>query len=207
MMTNPKYKDIPRLEGDPIPIEETEVLETTVQYETLEQAELPEHEEEEQEELIPEIRERPEPIHLIEFANNQYEPSRQTSPPSSSTKRAPAVPTPPPQQPPSVRPSSSLLITSEWSEDEDYQSEDDEEEWIGSPIDIKNGRKYYRGLKRNKEEFFLHECAFFRSNSRQPFIGRLMELWEEEDRTKMVRAKWFYRGTSDPCVNPLFMEH
>jgi len=62
-------------------------------------------------------------------------------------------------------------------------------------------KKYYKGIRRNKEDFYLEECAFFQSDSHQPFIGKLIELWEETDGTKMVKAKWYCRE-SDTVLEP-----
>jgi hypothetical protein len=56
---------------------------------------------------------------------------------------------------------------------------------------------------RDKENFYVNDCALFRSDGAHPYVGRIVDLWEDKTGEKMLNVKWFFRGREtalDPAI-------
>ncbi|KAA8525308.1 hypothetical protein F0562_007163 [Nyssa sinensis] len=80
------------------------------------------------------------------------------------------------------------------------------------------GRKkevqFYESFNYDGVEYTLHDCVYMHKEGEpEPYIGKLIKIWENPDKTKKVKVQWFFRpseisnwlGDEEALENEIFL--
>ncbi|KAK1299244.1 hypothetical protein QJS10_CPB14g01128 [Acorus calamus] len=55
------------------------------------------------------------------------------------------------------------------------------------------GVRFYESFTYDGDEYSLYDCAYFyKEGMKEPYIGKIVKIWEQPDRKKKVKALWFF---------------
>ena len=95
----------------------------------------------------------------------------------------------------------------------------------GQHIEFQWGKKRVTGVKNTDVQFYesftydgvvyaLFDCIYlYEEGESEPYIGKLINIWEKPDKTKRIKVLWFFRpceilnflGANVTCDNELFL--
>lgn len=56
--------------------------------------------------------------------------------------------------------------------------------------------RFYESFTYDGVEYALYDCVYmYKEGEPEPYIGKLIKVWENADKTKRVKVLWFFR----PC--------
>lgn len=56
--------------------------------------------------------------------------------------------------------------------------------------------RFYESFTYDGVEYALYDCVYmYKEGELEPYIGKLIKIWENADKTKRVKVLWFFR----PC--------
>lgn len=74
--------------------------------------------------------------------------------------------------------------------------------------------QFYQSFIYDGVEYGLYDCVYmYNEVEPEPYIGKLVKIWENPDKTKKVKVLWFFRpceiayylGAEDTAENELFL--
>ncbi|KAF5748240.1 hypothetical protein HS088_TW04G00192 [Tripterygium wilfordii] len=74
--------------------------------------------------------------------------------------------------------------------------------------------RFYESFNYDNIEYTLYDCVYlYKEGESEPFIGKLIKIWENSDKTRRVKVLWFFRpceilnylGAEVPLDNELFL--
>lgn len=74
--------------------------------------------------------------------------------------------------------------------------------------------QFYESFTYDGVEYTLYDCVYlYKENEPEPYIGKLIKIWENADKSKKVKVLWFFRpceilnflGDDQPPENELFL--
>lgn len=69
--------------------------------------------------------------------------------------------------------------------------------WVGEILKSEDGNVFYGSVKINDDVISIGDCVSVLPQDKEKnlFIGKVIKLWEESDKTKMVHLDWYIRAT------------
>ncbi|XP_010254289.1 PREDICTED: protein ANTI-SILENCING 1-like isoform X2 [Nelumbo nucifera] len=77
-----------------------------------------------------------------------------------------------------------------------------------------NDVQFYESFTYGNVEYILYDCVYlYTKGEPEPYIGKLVKIWEKADGKKKIKVVWFFRpieirnwlGDTVPCWNELFL--
>ncbi|XP_038712041.1 protein ANTI-SILENCING 1-like isoform X2 [Tripterygium wilfordii] len=74
--------------------------------------------------------------------------------------------------------------------------------------------RFYESFNYDNVEYTLYDCVYlYKEGEPEPFIGKLIKIWETSDKTRRIKVLWFFRpceilnylGAEAPLDNELFL--
>lgn len=79
---------------------------------------------------------------------------------------------------------------------------------------LENEARFYESFMYDDTEYALYDCVYmYKEGEPEPYIGKLIGIWETVDRTKKVNVQWFFRpseiskwlGDQTPMQREIFL--
>lgn len=70
--------------------------------------------------------------------------------------------------------------------------------------------QFYESFTFDGVQYTLYDCVYlYKDGEPEPFIGKLIKIWEHPDKTKKVKVLWFFRpdDIGEHLVNDQIMEN
>lgn len=84
----------------------------------------------------------------------------------------------------------------------------------GSRGGLNKGCQFYKSFRYDGVEYLLYDSVYlYKDGERDPYIGKIIKIWEHHNRSRKVKVLWFFRpseitnyiGDAEVAENELFL--